>query len=298
MRQRSTPKPTIGVVGLGAMGGPIARHLLAAGLRVHVVDPDDEAIARCPGAIREETSAAMAAAVDVVLVLVPDDDDVRSVCTGRDGIFEGSAAGTVVLLCSSLQPQTCEAVAAAAPPQVVVLDAALTGGVRGVEAGEVNLLVGGDAEALARVRGALDPWCARIHHLGRLGSGQVAKTANNLIHWAQIAAIAEAFGLAASWGLSVPALRAALQAGPTDSRTMRELELMRLTWHVKDMANAQRLSRSLGTELPVAETVRRVMLETTVDGLAALLTTESRSDPNRYSEMVSPTDQSGVSLPG
>jgi 3-hydroxyisobutyrate dehydrogenase-like beta-hydroxyacid dehydrogenase len=280
------------------MGGPIARHLLASGLRVHVVDLDDEAVARCPGVVREETPADLAAAADVVLVLVPDDDDVRSVCTAGEGVFAGATPGTVVLLCSSLQPETCEALAAAAPPQAVVLDAALTGGVRGVEAGEVNLLVGGDAEVLARVRWALDPWCARVHHLGRLGSGQVAKTANNLIHWAQIAAIAEAFGLAASWGLSVPALRAALQAGPTDSRTMRELELMRLTWHVKDMANAQRLSRALGTDLPVAETVRQVMLRTTVDGLATLLRTEERSDPNRYAEMVSPTDQTGVSLRG
>jgi 3-hydroxyisobutyrate dehydrogenase-like beta-hydroxyacid dehydrogenase len=295
---REGSKPSVGAVGLGAMGGPIVRHLLAAGLEVHVVDPDGEAVARCPGAVRRDTPADMAAAVDVVLVLVPDDDDTRSVCTARDGIFAGATAGTVVLLCSSLQPQTCEAVAAAAPRGVVVLDAALTGGVRGVEAGEVNLLVGGDAEALGRVRWALDPWCSRIHHLGRLGSGQVAKTANNLIHWAQIAAIAEAFGLAAAWGLSVPALRAALQAGPTDSRTMRELELMRLTWHVKDMANAQRLSRSVGTDLPVAEAVRRAMLETTVDRLAALLRSEMGVDPNRYDEMVSPTDQSDVSLPG
>ena len=298
MRQRSTSKLTIGVVGLGAMGAPIARHLLAAGHEVHVVDVDGGAVARCAGTVRQDTPADLAAAVDVVLVLVPDDDDVRSVCTGHDGVFSGAAPGTVVLLCSSLQPETCEAVAAAAPPHVEVLDAALTGGVRGVEAGEVNLLVGGDADALARVRDALVPWCSQIHHLGRLGSGQVAKTANNLIHWAQIAAIAEAFALAASWGLSIPALRTALQAGPTDSRTMRELELMRLTWHVKDMANAQRLSRSLGTELPVAETVRRAMLRTTVDGLAALLQAEPASVPNRYAEMVSPTDQTDVSLPG
>jgi hypothetical protein len=79
---------------------------------------------------------------------------------------------------------------------------------------------------------------------------------------------------------------------------MRELELMRLTWHIKDMANAQQLSRALGAPLPVAETVRQVMLRTTVDGLATLLRTEERSDPNRYSRMVSPTDQTGVSLPG
>lgn len=69
-----------------------------------------------------------------------------------------------------------------------VLDAALTGGVRGVKVGRVNLLAGGAAQDLERVRPGLAPWCSSIHHLGALGASQVAKTANNLIHWAQISA--------------------------------------------------------------------------------------------------------------
>jgi 3-hydroxyisobutyrate dehydrogenase-like beta-hydroxyacid dehydrogenase len=263
----------VGVVGAGAMGGPVVRHLLAARLEVRVLDPDDEAATRCVsgGAERARTAHDLAAASDVVLVVVASDDDVRTVCTGDAGVLAGARAGTVVVLCSSVRPDTCAAVAAAAPDGVAVLDAAMTGGVRGVEAGIVNLLVGGDAEALAAARPALDPWCRGVHHLGPLGAGQVAKTANNLIHWAQISAIVEALSLVEAYGLSVPAVRAALQQGPTDSRTLRELEQMRLTWHAKDLANARAMAAAVGRSLPLAETVRERMLAITVDDLAGLL---------------------------
>ena len=271
----STTGLRVGVIGLGAMGGPIAGHLLAAGLPVHVLDPDTDAVKRCTtqGATVAASPAALSAEVDVVLVVVPGDDDALAVCCEADGVFAGAGPGTALLLCSSLRPQTCQQIAAAAGPGVSVLDAALTGGVRGVKAGRVNLLVGGAAEDLERVRPVLAPWCSSVHHLGALGAGQVAKTANNLIHWAQISAIAEALTLAAAYGLSVPALRKALQDGPTDSRTLRELEQMRLTWHVKDLANAESLAQAVGVPLPVAQAVRGAMLETSVEGLARLLRT-------------------------
>jgi 3-hydroxyisobutyrate dehydrogenase-like beta-hydroxyacid dehydrogenase len=110
-----------------------------------------------------------------------------------------------------------------------------------------------------------------VHHLGPLGAGQIGKTANNLVHWAQISAITEALELARRGGVSVPVLRAALQDGPTDSRTLRELEHMRLTWHAKDLANTADLAAQVGLEIPVAETARRVMAGTTVDDVARLL---------------------------
>jgi 3-hydroxyisobutyrate dehydrogenase-like beta-hydroxyacid dehydrogenase len=261
----------VGVIGLGAMGGPIARHLLEAGREVYVVDPDVEAVRRCRGAVWVLDPAMLASQVDVVLVVVPTDEDVLAVCTGADGVLARAAAGTVVVLCSSLRPETCRSLQAAAGPGVAVVDAALTGGVRGAESGTVNLLVGGDESDLDRARAALTPWCSSIHHLGALGAGQVAKTANNLIHWAQISAIREALTLAAAYGLDVPAVRAALAKGPTDSRTLRELDQMRLTWHVKDLANAQRMAADVGMSLPIAEAARLAMLDTTVDGLRELL---------------------------
>ncbi len=265
--------PVFAVVGLGAMGAPVVRHLLAAGVPVQVHDLDAAALDRAValGATAAGSAVEAARGAAVIAVFVPSDDDVRAVCLGEDGLLAGCAEGAVVLLCSSLRPETCREISDAAPMGVSVLDAALTGGVRGAENGEINLMVGGDGDVLERVRPLLASWTRAVHHLGPLGSGQVGKTANNLVHWAQISAITEALELARRGGVSVPVLRAALQDGPTDSRTLRELEQMRLTWHAKDLANTADLAERVGMDIPVAETARRVMAATTVDDVARLL---------------------------
>lgn len=266
----------VGVLGLGAMGAPMARHLLAAGYPVHVHDLNPAALdaAAALGAKPAGGPRALGENSDVVLVIVPTDEDLLEVCTGDDGILSNAGPGTVLLMCSSVRPETCDAVAAAAPEGVEVLDAALTGGVRGAEQGVINLLVGGDEEALDRVRPALAPWTKNVHHLGALGAGQVGKTANNLIHWAQIAVIYEAFELARRLGVSVPKLREALKTGPTDSRTLREIEDMRFTWHAKDLANAFTMAEPVDMPLPVAEVSRQAMLEITVPRFGRLLVGE------------------------
>jgi 3-hydroxyisobutyrate dehydrogenase-like beta-hydroxyacid dehydrogenase len=175
-----------------------------------------------------------------------------------------------------VHPSTVQEIAAAADAGPAVIDAALTGGVRAAEEGTVNLLVGGAAEVLDRVRGLLDPWCTSVHHLGALGAGQVAKSANNLVHWAQICAIEEALDLAQRHGLSVPAVRAALMAGPTDSRTLRELERMRLTWWAKDLDSINRLGKDVDRSLPVASMCAEQMPRITVESLGELLESTPR----------------------
>lgn len=263
----------VGVVGLGAMGGPIASHLLQTGLTVVCADSDPARLAAYlrAGADRAGTLAALARRTDVVLVVVPTDDDVLAVCTGPDGLLAGCGQNTALVLCSSLRPDTCAAVAAAAAPGVDVLDAALTGGVRAAEAGTINLLVGGDRHALTRITPALRPWTATIHHLGPLGAGQVGKTVNNLLHWAQISAIVEALELARRYGVPVSQMRAALYDGPTDSRTLHTLEAMRFTWHAKDLANARVMAEQVGMTLPMAAVAEQVMKAVTVEKVADLL---------------------------
>ena len=263
----------VGVVGLGAMGAPMARHLTAAGVPVVVADLDPALVAVAVGQGAQATGslAELAAASDVVLVVVATDEDVVSVCAGPGGLLASCRPGTAVLLCSSVRPDTCTAVQTAAPEGVVVLDAALTGGVRGAEDGTINLLVGGDGTVLDAVLPVLEPWTRSVHHLGPLGSGQVGKTVNNLIHWAQISAITEALELGRRYGLDVPTLRRALMSGPTDSRTLRELEQMRFTWHAKDLANAAAMARVVELDLPVATTSGEVMKQVSVGSVGALL---------------------------
>lgn len=266
-------KRTMAVIGLGAMGMPVVRHLLASGAGVVVRDLNEAAVEAAVGlgARRADSDAEAARQTEAVAVFVPTDQDVLDVCLGGAGVLAGTSSGDVVLLCSSVRPDTCARVAAAAPPGVDVLDAALTGGVRGAESGQVNLLVGGDPTVLDRIRPLLEPWTSAIHHLGPLGCGQVGKTANNLVHWAQISAITEALELARRAGVEVSRLRRALMDGPADSRTLRELDQMRLTWHAKDLANTAALAEDVDLDIPVAETARRVMEGITADDIARLL---------------------------
>lgn len=275
----SPARPAVGVLGAGAMGLPVVRHCRAAGLDVAVLDLDPGVRATCAelGATSAPDVATLAADSDLLLVLLPSDDDVRAACQGPEGLLDHARPGTVVLLCSSLSPATCQELAAAAPDGVGVLDAAMTGGVRAAEAGEINLLVGGDPALVERVRAGLDPWVGSVHPIGPLGAGQVAKTVNNLIHWAQISAITEALDLGRRLGVDVPVLRQALQSGPTDSRTLRELEQMRFTWYAKDLAIALSLAEQVGVDLPVARTSRAAMPSRTVAAVAELLTAQGDS---------------------
>jgi 3-hydroxyisobutyrate dehydrogenase-like beta-hydroxyacid dehydrogenase len=270
---------TVGVIGLGAMGLPIAGHLARSGLAVTVHDTDatrSEAAAE-HGCDVAADAAGVGVRSAVTLVLVSTDDDVRAVCLD----VLDRAPGSALVICSLVHPATIREIAAAAerPGHGGVLDAALTGGVRAAEDGRVNLLVGGESADLARVRPALDPWCASVHHLGGLGAGQIAKSANNLVHWAQICAIEEALDLARSHGLSVPAVRAALFDALTDSRTLRELERMRLTWWAKDLDSVERLGHEIGRPMPVADMCRARMPSITVGSLAELLVGEPADDP-------------------
>jgi 3-hydroxyisobutyrate dehydrogenase-like beta-hydroxyacid dehydrogenase len=269
---RSTA-PRTGVLGLGAMGGPIARHLLAAGVPVTVLDRVADVVVEAvdSGAEAAQDLTELAASCAVVLVLLPTDVDVLEACAGERGLLASAPEGSSLVICSSVRPSTCTQVEAAAPAGVAVLDAALTGGLRAAVAGDINLLVGGDAAALDRIREVLEPWTRGIHLLGRLGAGQVAKTANNLMHWAQIAAITESFELARRYGVRAEDLRRALVDGPTDSRTLRELEDFRFTWYEKDIDNALSMGDDVAWPLPGAERSREAMRRITVDKMARLL---------------------------
>lgn len=264
----------VAVVGLGAMGRPIAEHLVGAGTRTTVFDLDRELVEQVAagGAAAAATLPELAAAGDVVVVIVPSDDDVRSVCLGSDGLLAGARPGSVLLISASVRPVTCEEIAAAARERGVdVLDAALTGGVRGAEAGQINLLVGGDEAVLDRIRPALEPWTVAVHHLGPLGAGQVGKTVNNLCHWAQIAAVHEALLLGQRLGVPASKARAAVLDAPAASRTLAEIDQMRLTWWKKDIENAKQMAATIGYDMPLTDRVYELMPGITVDRIADIV---------------------------
>jgi 3-hydroxyisobutyrate dehydrogenase len=257
------------MVGLGAMGKPIAQFIARAGF-------DTVAYDLAPGATAEGVRLVAGldevAAADVVIVIVPTDDDVKDVVAGEKGLLANGHPDLIVVISASCRPETCRELNDQARARGMhVIDAALTGGVRGAEAGEINLLVGGPQEVADRVGPVFMAFCHRYHVLGDVGAGQVAKSANNLIHWAQIVAIDESLRLAERLGVDPARLRAALEEGPTDSRTLREMEQMRFTWYVKDIEIAQELAGGVGMELPVATVSRRLMDSISVASMKALL---------------------------
>ena len=260
----------IALVGAGSMGLPIARHLVAAGFPVTVCDVD-------PGrrGAAEPLGAASTSTVDdlgscrVALVVVPTDDDVTTVA-GQYGAV--AADGSVLVVCSSVRTATCVAgERALRPAGVRVVDAALTGGIRGAEGGRINLLGGGRAEDVADLRPVFAPWTSHVNHLGPLGTGQVGKTVANLIHWGESVVCAEALSLGAELGVPVSVMRAALQNGGTDSRTLRELQEMRFTWYEKDIDNAVRMAATVDRELVLSRFVQRLMRDIDVAKMAAML---------------------------
>jgi len=269
----STAPLSVGVIGLGAMGRPIAEYLLKAGHPTTVLDLDAEAVATVVGQGATATDKlAEIADNDLVLIVVPTDADVREVCLGEDGLLSNPRAGSVWMINASVTPQTCADIAAAAASvEVDVLDGALTGGVRGADAGEINLLVGGDAAVLERIRPGLDPWCKAVHHLGDLGAGQVGKTVNNMCHWIQIAGVHESLLLGQRLGVAPSKLRAALADSPAQSRTVAEIDQMRFTWWKKDIDNAHVMAEPIGYEMPVTDLVYSLMPGITVDRIAKLV---------------------------
>jgi 3-hydroxyisobutyrate dehydrogenase-like beta-hydroxyacid dehydrogenase len=267
---------SVGVIGLGSMGGPIARHLIAARVPTRVFDIDHSAVSSLAerGALAAE-SLAEVGDCDVVLLVVTSDDDVLTVCD--DGLLDAMRPGSVLVISASVRPETCVLVEKRAR-DVHVLDAALTGGVRGAEAGRVNLLVGGDQDVLDRIRPVLEPWTVAVHHLGPLGAGQIGKTVNNLCHWAQVAIVQEALLLGKRLGVEPAKVRRALLDGPARSGTLAEIEKMRLTWWKKDIDNARAMAGAVDHPLPLTEKVYELMPGITVDRIAAIV--EGR-DPDR-----------------
>jgi 3-hydroxyisobutyrate dehydrogenase-like beta-hydroxyacid dehydrogenase len=195
---------TLGFVGLGAMGARIAARLLDAGERVVVCDARAEAAAplRDRGAEVADTPRAVADLATTVFVSLPTPAIVRAVALGEDGLAGGGALRTYVDL-STTGPAVAEQIAATlAAHDVVAVDAPVSGGPAGAEAGRLTLMVAGPPPAVERVRGQLEHFAGRIFVVGtQAGQGQSAKVINNLMSACSIAITAEAMVLGARAGL-------------------------------------------------------------------------------------------------
>ena len=253
-----TVPDAVGVIGAGRMGLPMAGHMVDAGFDVVVFDTDIGAMeaAEARGCRQAPSPMSLAALTGTILVLVPDDRATRMVCAGDNGVLRAAHPGAVIVVSASLLPDTVRDLEkTAAAKGVGLLDVPLTKGERAAVAGDMTLLVGGDAGHLAGVRPVLESFSTSIHHVGPVGAGQIAKTVNNLLLWANMTAAVEALRFGAHLGLDPATLRDAMFDCSADSWVLRELTRIKPTWPRKDLDNALAMAKAAGTSLPLIERV-------------------------------------------
>jgi len=195
----------IGFIGVGHMGGPMARNLMKAGHRVTVSDPSAANVSALTGqgAAQAADPAALAAASEIVVSMLPSGKELRAVYLGDKGVIAHAKAGALLIDCSTTDVDSARAVAkAAAERGLSFLDAPVSGGVAGAEAGSLTFMAGGEDKALAAAQPILMAMGKNVVHTGASGSGQAAKICNNLILGISMIGVCEAFVLAEQLGLA------------------------------------------------------------------------------------------------
>jgi len=211
----------IGFSGLGVMGAPMAGHLVAAG---HAVTGHNRSVAKAErwaqktGGSSATSAAEAARGVDLFILCVGNDDDVREVVGAA---LPELASGAVIVDHTTTSAKVAREMAALAAEQgAAFLDAPVSGGQAGAEAGKLSIMVGGDGEALARVEPVLTVYAKAIRHMGPAGSGQLTKMVNQIAIAGVVQGLAEAVHFAQSAGLDTDAVYEAISQGAAQSWQM------------------------------------------------------------------------------
>jgi 3-hydroxyisobutyrate dehydrogenase-like beta-hydroxyacid dehydrogenase len=266
--------PSTGVVGLGEIGGGIAGNLMKAGVSLAVCDIRPEATEPYRQGARVAASPRdLAAGCAVVFVAVLNDAQVRTVLGGDDGVFAGAAAGTTVVVVSTITTDTVrEMREAGAAHGVTVVDCGVSGGTQGAADGQLVCMVGGTEEEVDRIRPVLDVFSRLVLHMGPPGTGLSAKLARNVVQYGSWLAAQEAQELAEAAGVDLLKLGEAIResdqviggaarlilrptAEPwpesTDAGLLAFLREKAAMAH-KDLDAARALGAELGVAMPVA----------------------------------------------
>jgi 3-hydroxyisobutyrate dehydrogenase-like beta-hydroxyacid dehydrogenase len=266
--------PNAGVIGLGDIGKGLADNLVAAGVDLSVCDVRPEVTAPYASRAHVATSPAeVAGRSAVVLVAVVNDDQVRQVLRGDDGVFAGADPGTTVVIVSTISTSTVKELHAEGVDHgVTIVDCGVSGGPSAAASGELVCMVGGSAEDVERVRPVLDVISCLVLHMGPHGAGLSAKLARNLVQYGSWLAAFEAQELAEAAGIDLLKLGQAIKesdkriggastlmfrttARPwppdADAGLVGAMRAASLLAH-KDLAAARALGEELGVALPLA----------------------------------------------
>ena len=266
--------PSLGFAGIGLMGLPMCRRLLAAGypLAVWNRNPDKCKPLVEAGARQVASPAELCQHADVVMLCLADTSVVREVVFGPAGVVEGAKKGQLLVDFSSLEPNATREMAAelAAKTGMGWLDTPVSGGVVGAEAGSLAIMVGGELQDLERVRPVLLSLGQRVTHMGGVGAGQVTKACNQMIVACNALVIAEVVALAERSGVDASLIAEALAGGFADSNPLQILapqmaqnRFEPVKWHVrtllKDLDTAVKFSREQGSATPISGLAAQLM---------------------------------------
>jgi 2-hydroxy-3-oxopropionate reductase len=271
----------VGFIGLGIMGRPMAKNLLAAGYKLVVYDKyariDDLA---AQGAEKAVSGRDVAARCDVIITMLPNSPHVKEAILGSGGVIEGIRAGSTVVDMSSIAPAVSQEVAAALKARGAnFLDAPVSGGEPKAVDGTLAIMAGGDRGTFESVKPILEKMGSSVVLVGDVGAGNVVKLANQVIVALNIAAISEAFVLAGKAGVDPLAVYDAIKGGLAGSTVMNaKVPLIlegnfkpgfRIELHIKDLQNALDTAHSMGVPLPLTAEVMEILQALKADGLGA-----------------------------
>ena len=262
-----------GVIGLGAMGLQMARHMVAKGFTVAGADIDREATARAEkSGVRVYASAAeVGAHADVVVLMVATDDQVDAIVR-MSGLLDRLASGAVICIASSISAQTCRDLAGlAAARDIGVIDTPVVLGQEAANNGTLTVYAGGEARWVNRAKPVLSAFGRKIIHVGAVGNGQIAKTINNLLLWACMCANFEALTLAKTLGADVPKLIEALMDGSGANWSLSRWGTGTGKWAEKDMDVALAIAQDARVPMPLAGLVDQLVKSINQEKMKELL---------------------------
>lgn len=263
--------PSVGFIGLGNMGRPMATNLLKAGHRLLVYDVRHEPVADLValGALAATGPADMAARCSTIITMLPDTPQVEETCAGPQGIFSAARPGSLVIDMSSISPVVARRLAArAADLGLRMLDAPVSGGVTGATDGTLSIMVGGEEAAFQEALPLFHALGRTIVHVGKNGAGQIVKACNQIMVTLQLEAMAEALVLGTKAGVEPGKIIQVLDGGLAHCRVLdvHKGQILagdfrptgRADLHYKDLTSALATGSEYGVPLPVTSLVREL----------------------------------------
>lgn len=269
----------IGFIGLGIMGKPMAKNLINAGYELIVYDIDTESLVQMEenGAKRGTSPKNIAENSDVIITMLPNSPHVKEVILGEDGVIEGVKEGQVVIDMSSIAPLVSQEVAKELEKKEVdMLDAPVSGGQEGAEAGTVAFMVGGKKDVFEENKEILEIMGGSVTFVGGIGAGEITKLVNQVMVAINIAAVAEALSLGKKAGVNPENIVNAVKNGLAGSQCLKDKAPrmingdynpgFKMKLHVKDLNNVFETSKELHAAMPLTAQVMEMMQSLMAEG--------------------------------